>query len=240
MQKRYPAFIIIIIILMAILDTGSIGSTIDYSSRMGYSSAIAHLPDACGMGSMGEITQSYGFLMHNVFEANVDALFFNTLYVSRARSQVHQNDNRNTILDFISGNPGSTLYDISKHLSMNLGTVRYHLMILDINHLVATYHDGARRIRYFTNNHSYSEDQMKIISLLKREPTSKLLGALAGKTGISNANITVMTGLSYSDVNRYLKELVSRGIVIKEPAGNGRYLYRITPDLEDHIIGNTR
>ncbi len=240
MQARYQAFMFMVMILIAIMDTGSIGSTIVNSNSMGYGASTAQLPDAGCMGGMDVITPSYSLLIHNVFEANVDDLFFNTPYVSRARSQVHQNENRNTILNFISGNPGSTLYDISKSLSMNLGTVRYHLMILDINHLVATYHDGARRIRYFTNNNSYSGDQMKIISLLKREPTSKLLGALAGNTAMSNANITVKSGLSYSDVNRYLKELVSGDIVIKEPAGSGKYLYRISPDLEDHVIKNIR
>jgi DNA-binding transcriptional ArsR family regulator len=240
MQARYQAFMFMVMILIAIMDTGSIGSTIVISNSMGDGASTAQLPDAGCMGGMDVITPSYSLLIHNVFEANVDDLFFNTPYVSRARSQVHQNENRNTILNFISGNPGSTSYDISKGLSMNLGTVRYHLMILDINHLVATYHDGARRIRYFTNNNSYSEDQMKIISLLKREPTSKLLGALSGNTAMSNANITVKSGLSYSNVNRYLKELVSGDVVIKEPAGSGKYLYRISPVLEDQVIKNIR
>jgi len=169
-------------------------------------------------------------------DMNAETLVSSAPYVSRAREQLYQNDNRSTILKFINENPGHTLHDIARQLNINLGTVRYHLMILSVNHLVAAYNDGAKRVRYFKNTSSFNEEQMNVISLLRREPTSKLLGALlAGGTGLTNADIAQASGLGYSDINRYLKELVARGIVVKEPAGSEKYLYSIANGLDGAI-----
>jgi DNA-binding MarR family transcriptional regulator len=155
--------------------------------------------------------------------------------ISRARGQVYQNENRSQIIKYLAENPGSRLYDIMKTLNMNIGTTRYHLMILSLNHVLIPYQEGAGQIRYFTNNGSYTGDGMKIISLLKREPTRKLLRALAGQAGMTNANISVASGLPCSDVTRYLKELTAKGVVVKEPLGRDKYQYRIAPDLEDCV-----
>jgi len=171
-------------------------------------------------------------------DLNADGLLNKFSYVSRARDQVYQNDNRNIILKFIKGIPGSTLYDISNASGINIGTVRYHLMILALNRLVTAYNDGPRRVRYFTNNGSYSENSMKAISLLKREPTNRLLSALATNTGLTNSGISALSGLSYSDINRYLKELTAKGVVIKVPAGKEKYSYRIAPEMEEYIPGS--
>jgi DNA-binding transcriptional ArsR family regulator len=170
-------------------------------------------------------------------DLNADGLISNFPHVSRARSQVYLNDNRNTMLKFIESNPGSTLYDISKSLGINIGTARYHLMILTLNHLVAPYNDGPRRIRYFSNNGAYDEKSMKAMALLKREPTSKIIGALLGNPGIANSGISAISGLAYSDVNRYLKELTTKGVVIRVPTGNEKYGYRIAPEMLESISG---
>ena len=57
--------------------------------------------------------------------------------VSRARDRLDKNDNRNLVLAFIAGNPGVTAVDISRDLHLNVGTVRYHLLILGINHKIS-------------------------------------------------------------------------------------------------------
>lgn len=160
--------------------------------------------------------------------------------IARARGQVYQNENRGQIVKFIAENPGARLYDIIKALNMNIGTTRYHLMILSLNHVLIPYQEGAGQIRYFTNNGSHSGDQMKIISLLKREPTRKLLSALAGQTGMTNASISAASGLPCSDVTRYLKELTAKGVVVKEPQGRDKYQYRIAPGLADCVAENIR
>lgn len=159
-------------------------------------------------------------------------------YVHRARDLIDQNKNRNMILDYIVENPGSTQNEMVKALEMNIGTLRYHLMILTLNHRVVPYNDGPRLVRYFVNKGSYSQDQMMIISLLKRDPTSRLLDAMVGEQAMTGSQISAKSGLSYSDINRYLKELTAKGVVIKEAIGSDRYQYRLAPEYEDCIANS--
>jgi predicted transcriptional regulator len=97
-------------------------------------------------------------------------------YIARARSRIDRNGNRNSVMKFIAANPGCTQYEIARSMGLNLGTVRYHLMILGFNHRLTIYRDDVKRVRYFTNAGTFSEEQMKLISLLKREPVNKVLG----------------------------------------------------------------
>lgn len=161
-------------------------------------------------------------------------------YVSRARDLVDKNDNRTRIIDYIIENPGSTQNDMVKALDMNIGTVRYHLMILALNHRVATYNDGPRLVRYFINKGTYSQEQMMVMSLLMREPTGRLLGAMSGKTALTGSQIAADSGMSYSDINRSLKELTAKGVVIKESVSADRYHYRISSEHEEYIMKNLR
>lgn len=104
--------------------------------------------------------------------------FFIVGAVARARGRIDSNKNRNTVLKFIAENPGVSLYDISKRLSINMGTVRYHLMILSINHRIISYRPDEKYIRYFTNAGSYTKEQQFIISLIRRDSIKKVLAKL--------------------------------------------------------------
>jgi|AGTN01.2.fsa_nt_gi Uncharacterized protein conserved in archaea len=127
-----------------------------------------------------------------------------------------------------------------KALEINIGTLRYHLMILTLNHRVVPYNDGPRLVRYFVNKGSYSQDQMMIISLLKRDPPSRLINAMVGKPALTGSQISAGSGLSYSDINRYLKELTAKGVVIKEPTDSDRYQYRLAQEYEDYIANSLK
>lgn len=243
MRVMHATLTLIILAMLVIGCTGSIGCSIESGHGQGIASATATANGNYHPGAADGKTHNYGLSVDNTvaaFYANVEDAIYNVFYVSRARSQVYQNDNRNAVLKFIIENPGSKLYDMSRLLNMNVGTLRYHLMILAVNHLVVVYQDGDRYVRFFTNTGTYSEEQMKAISLLQREQTNKLLGALAGNAGMTNSRLSLATGLSSSDVNRYLKELTSRGVVIKETISPRKHQYIIAPGLEEYVTGNIR
>lgn len=240
MRAKYTALMLLTMIVLMVACTGSVDKVSGQADLASYTSGV-HDPGTPYAGQPDTRTgmiDGFGPPLYNVLTVSSDDLVRMSPQVSRARDQINENENRNAIKDFITNNPGATSNDISKSLGINAGTVRYHLMILEINHMVALYKDGAKRIRYFANNGAYSKDQMMVISLLKREPTSRLLGALTGNTGMSNAGITVVSGLSYSDVNRYLKELTAKGVVLKRAIGKEKYLYLINPALEEYMIAN--
>lgn len=238
MRAKHTILMLLVLAIILAGSIGTLGSVICSVQLPEKDTPVAQLSRS---GAIVDNTNLYSLPLEHaigLLVVNVAGPAFCAPGISRARSQVYQNENRKQIIKFIADNPGSRLYDITNALNMNIGTLRYHLMILSLNHLLMPYQDGGSYIRYFTKAGSYSEEQMKIMSLLKREPTSKLLGALAGQAGMTNAKISQASGLPYSDVNRYLKELISKDVVIKEQIGKDKYQYRIAQDHEDYIAKN--
>ncbi|HMK46294.1 MAG TPA: winged helix-turn-helix transcriptional regulator [Methanocella sp.] len=242
--QRKMRHIIIVFLVLVVIISGSAevqDSLQPNTSRISTLTPGGQPSNSYQPGTMGGKTDLYVPSMDPVIGpscANTAGASIKTPPISRARSLVHLNRNRNLIMRFVTDNPGSRLHDIISSLGMNRGTARYHLMILGLNHRLVEYQDGARQVRYFTNTGIYSEEHMSIISLIRREPTGELLSALTGRAGMTSAEIATVTGRPYSDVNRYLKELISKGVVIKEPLVRNKYQYRIAPGLEALVVKN--
>ncbi len=109
--------------------------------------------------------------------------FFMVGTVARARGRLHKNENRNAVLRYVADNPGATATDMAKDLDANMGTIRYHLFILAMNHKVVTYKADNKYLRYFTNAGTYSKEEQSLLSLMRREPLRRTLHAIAEKTG---------------------------------------------------------
>lgn len=149
--------------------------------------------------------------------------FFALGSVTRARSKIDKNDNRNRVHRFIAEYPGSTLYEMSKELGMNIGTLRYHLMILGLNHRIVAYNDDSKFVRYFTNSNTYSNEDKLIISLVRRESMGRLLKAILEESEATNGELCVRLGLPESGISKYLGELSDKGVVTKTGQGTRMY-----------------
>lgn len=145
--------------------------------------------------------------------------FFLLGSVARARSRLDKNDNRNKVLDFIVQHPGLTMSELSRDMGMNLGTVRYHLFILGLNHRIVENKADGKSIRYFTNSGSYSKDEQFIVSLVRREPVRKMIGLLLEKPGLSNGELAKELSMGESAVCRYTKELLNKGVIVRGADG---------------------
>lgn len=161
--------------------------------------------------------------------------FFLAGAVTRARGLVNKNHNRNGILQFIVDNPGSGLYEISRGLKINKGTVRYHLLILSLNHRIVAYKADDRYVRYFTNSGTYSAEEQLAMALARRDSVRKVLAAILKKPGISIAELSRESGMQTSAVSRYVKELVDKGVVSKEQAEGGRLSYAVSSEYREPV-----
>jgi predicted transcriptional regulator len=147
--------------------------------------------------------------------------------VTRARARLEQNPNRNSVLGYVLGHPGSTTYDISRGLAMNLGTVRYHLLILGINHRIREHRADGKFVRFFPNSDAYTDDERVIISLARRKTMRQALAALKATPGASNHELATALGVSATAASNYMQELSEAGIVEKETMPGNRVAYSI-------------
>lgn len=161
--------------------------------------------------------------------------FFLAGTVTRARSKLDGNENRNRVLRFIKDNPGSTLYEISRGIKMNLGTVRYHMLILEINHKVTQFKSDEKHVRYFVNSMALNKEEQLIITLMRRDGVRAVLGLLLERHGLSNIEISRELQMPESAVSRYMKELYGKGVVDKESICEGRYAYTISKEYEQRV-----
>jgi predicted transcriptional regulator len=161
--------------------------------------------------------------------------FFLAGAVVRARNRIDSNKNRNQVLKFINDNPGVSLHDLMKSLNINKGTVRYHLMILNLNHRVTSYKADDKYVRYFTNAGSYSVKQQLVLSLMRRDGINKVLSRLIETPGLTNLELSIELNMNESSTIRYLKELSANDIIIKEKTVDGRQTYSINNEYKDDI-----
>ena len=160
--------------------------------------------------------------------------------VSRARSRLDRNENRNTVYSHVAANPGLTLYDISRDLHMNVGTARYHLMILGINHRIVIHKAFGKYARYFTNSGTYSLDNQLLYSALRRQGIRNILGLLVERPRPSNREIAGRLNMRESAASRYMKELTSTGLVERRNKIEGRHEYYIHEQYEEALASTMK
>jgi len=160
-------------------------------------------------------------------------LLFGT--VTRARSRLGKNENRNAVLQYVAIRPGATAVEIAKDTRLNLGTVRYHLFILATNHKIVTHQEDGKFVRYFTNGNSYTGEERAIVSLLRRGPVRKALKTLLDRPGLSNQELSRELGISAASAHKQMNELLDRGLVNKVPNDEGGFAYFIREERREQI-----
>ena len=161
--------------------------------------------------------------------------FFVLGAVSRARARIDKNENRNEVLKYIYAHPGSTLYEISRGIEMNLGTARYHVLILGVNHRIVAQRADNKYVRFFPNSNSFGQDEQVLLSFIRREPTRKVLGLLLEKPGLTNVDLSRELNIAESTISKYIKELTAKDILDKEPLPGGRFAYSIKIQYKERV-----
>ncbi len=161
--------------------------------------------------------------------------FFSWASSQGLRTASNKNENRNIVLQYAVDNPGSTLREVSRGLHMNLGTVRYHMFILELNHRLVSYRADNKHVRYFINSNSYSKEEQLAISLLRRDGIKRILGLLIENPRLTNLELSNELQIQESAVSRYMKELSDKGIVDRETADNGMGAYFVKSEHRQAI-----
>ncbi|MGA9139426.1 MAG: winged helix-turn-helix transcriptional regulator [Methanocella sp.] len=162
--------------------------------------------------------------------------FFLVGAVARARSRIDKNENRNRVLRYVVGHPGATAVDLSRDIGMNIGTIRYHLFVLSINHRVIYHREDGKYLRYFTNSGTYTPEERIALSLLRREPLRRMLAMLAESPGLTSLELSQRLGVSTTAAHRHINELMDRDIIVKVRGPEKGNVFFIDDRYKDFII----
>jgi len=133
-------------------------------------------------------------------------------------SNVLDQDVRARIYGYICQNPGIHLRGLSTEMQVKLGTLRYHLSVLQHTHKIAVSGDNAS-IRFYENSGTYSTEEQQILKHLRNETTKKILGVLLDRPMATRQDIADAVGVSGPSVSWHMKRLEEDHIVLSRRDG---------------------
>ena len=161
--------------------------------------------------------------------------FFMLGAVTRARDRLDENRNRRCLFRYIVDHPGVTAADMAKDLGINMGTIRYHLFILSLNHKVIIHRDDTKFLRYFKNSGAYTDSEKDLVSMIRRKPLQKIIHVLIEKQKLSGPDLAKELNISDTAVYRHIAELQENDIIEKFPGNDRNSVYSIKGERLDQI-----
>lgn len=161
--------------------------------------------------------------------------FFMLGTVTRARKQLDGNRNRRSLFQYIVEHPGVTAADMAKDLGINMGTIRYHLFILSLNHRVVIHRDNSKFLRYFKNSGAYTDSEKVLVSMIRRKPLQKIVHVLIEKEKLSGPDLAKELNISDKAIYRHIAELQEKDIIEKFQGNDRNIVYSIKVERLDQI-----
>ena len=149
--------------------------------------------------------------------------FFAIISVVR-RVRKNENDNKQAILTYISGNPGCTAPELSRDRGMNIGTARYHIKKLEDEGRIVLARIG-KFSRLFVNRSTYDEREKLIAAHLRNDASKAIIQAIMDTPGINNQKLSEKLDMEKSLVYRYVQKLLDDGILNFEWEGKNKQYY---------------
>ncbi len=127
-------------------------------------------------------------------------------------------DMRARIYEYIRQNPGIHLRGLSSEMQVKLGTLRYHLSVLQHTHKIAVSGDTAS-VRFYENSGTYSTAEQQILKHLRNETTKKILAVLLDRPMATRQDIADAVGVSGPSVSWHMKRLEEDHILLSRRSG---------------------
>jgi len=125
---------------------------------------------------------------------------------------------RARIYEYICQNPGIHLRGLSSEMQVKLGTLRYHLSVLQHTHKIAVSGDDAS-VRFYENSGTYTTEEQQILKHLRNETTKKILAVLLERPRANRQDIADAVGVSGPSVSWHMKRLEDDRLVLPRREG---------------------
>ena len=126
------------------------------------------------------------------------------------------NSNTIRVLQYIQENPGCHLRKIKRELDMSMGTIQYHLILLEKQGKVSSERQNLHK--YYFPIGLFEQNEKDILKILNQETAREILLVILEQkpTQTDIANIIKISGAS---VNWHIKRLVELGLILEQKDG---------------------
>lgn len=164
---------------------------------------------------------------------NPTKIIFAILGFRIGRSNVFDNPNRSNVYTYIKASPGAYISEIAEKIGLERGEVKRHVHTLRSYNIIEAYIDGIK-IRYFENNSTYDEDEIKVISALQNITNKRIISEI--RKGKCNTNLALAheIGVSKATISWYIKTLKEIGLIEETKMGRN-IMYKINSSYENLI-----
>ena len=121
------------------------------------------------------------------------------------------NSNTLRVLQFIQQNPGSHLRKIKKELNLSMGTIQYHLNLLEKNSKILSERHNLHRC-YFPVG-MFGNNEKNVLEVLNQETTREIILFIIEKNEPTQTDIVNHVNISAPSVSWQIKRLVDLGLI---------------------------
>ncbi|MGI0063617.1 MAG: winged helix-turn-helix transcriptional regulator [Nitrosopumilaceae archaeon] len=126
------------------------------------------------------------------------------------------NSNTIRVLQYIQENPGCHLRKIKRDLTMSMGTIQYHLVLLEKQGKVSSERHNLHK--YYFPIGLFEQNEKDVLKILNQETAREILMTILEQKP-TQTDIANIIKISSASVNWHIKRLVELGLIVEQKDG---------------------
>ena len=127
------------------------------------------------------------------------------------------NSNTSRVLQYIQDNPGCHLRQIKRELTMAMGTIQYHLNLLEKQGKVSSEKQNLHK--YYFPIGLFKQNEKDILKILNQETAREILLIILENKNPTQTDITNIIKISSASVNWHMKRLIEMSLILEQRDG---------------------
>jgi predicted transcriptional regulator len=141
------------------------------------------------------------------------------------------------ILQYISDNPGCHLRQIKRELNMAMGTIQYHLNLLEKQGKISS--ERHNLYKYYFPIGLFEQNERDILKILNQETAREILLSILEKKNPTQTDIANTMQITSPSINWHLKRLLELGLILEIRDGKfKRYTFAIDTKYITSLMKN--
>lgn len=126
------------------------------------------------------------------------------------------NSNSIKVLQYIQNNPGCHLRQVKRELTMSMGTIQYHLNLLEKNGRISS--ERKNLYKHYFPIGLFEQNEKDILKILNQETAREILMIILEKKP-TQTDIANIIQISSASVNWHIKRLIDFGLILEQKDG---------------------